>query len=80
MTTIARGAMPRVEGASERLRRDDDAGLTGYDDLAAPSWDAFLRSRRRFLNGEAVAASVPSAPADPHFGRRAATGTRRPRP
>jgi hypothetical protein len=42
-------AMP-YERASERLRRQYDAGLAVYDDLAAPSWEAFLRSRQRFLN------------------------------
>jgi hypothetical protein len=43
-------AVPYVARAGERLGRQYDAGLAVYDDLAAPSWEAFQRSRRRFLN------------------------------
>jgi hypothetical protein len=61
-------AMSHVERARARLRSQYDAGLTGYDDLAAPGWDAFLRSRRRCLDRETAALAAPPPPGERHPG------------
>lgn len=45
----ARGSPHQIERAVAPLVRDDETGAVGDDDLAAPGWDAFLRSRRRCL-------------------------------
>ena len=49
--TVTRETPRAVERAALRLARGYERGTSGYDDLAAPDWEAFLVSRRRFLAG-----------------------------
>jgi hypothetical protein len=69
MTTTARRAHLPVEHAGERLRRQYDEGIMGFDDLGALGWDAFQESRRRFLNGDAATATAVPARRDLLSGR-----------
>jgi hypothetical protein len=63
--------VPPLERATDRLERSAGAAQDGFDDLGAPGWDAFRRSRARFL--DRAAASTPAGsqiglPTDPRDG------------
>jgi hypothetical protein len=63
MSTVS-DASPRgeVHRAAARLTRERLAGRSGYDDLGAPGWDAFLESRRRYLTARRAERAVRSHP------------------
>ena len=58
--TVTRETPRAVERAAERLARGYERGTSGYDDLGAPDWEAFVVSRRRFLAGGRRPGGEPS--------------------
>lgn len=49
MHTLSATPPPPLERARDRLRRSGIMGHDCYDDLAAPGWISYRRSRARFL-------------------------------
>jgi hypothetical protein len=70
-TTTAVDQSSSLKRASDRLHGLAGTAEACYDDLAAPSWESYRRSRERFLDRRAARESARAMIGLPNEGRHA---------